>query len=343
MIIKENVSLLPYNTFKINVIAKRFSFFSGVEELQELPEFAKPSRERLLILAGGSNLLFTGDFDGLVLKNEVGGIDLVAEDEDYVYVRAGAGENWHRFVRYCLDRDWAGVENLSLIPGSVGAGPMQNIGAYGVEIREVFQELEAYHIREKKVYTFSLNDCEFGYRESVFKRKYRGQFVILNVVFRLRKRPVFNTQYGAIREELEKMGVGELSIQAISRAVIHIRSSKLPDPAVIGNAGSFFKNPEVSADKFTALREGFPGILGYPVNGEAGGSGKVKLAAGWLIEQCGWKGYRRGDAGCHAAQALVLVNYGKATGKEIYELSTEILQSVKDRFGVELEREVNIV
>ncbi len=243
---------------------------------------------------------------------------------------------------YCLDRDWAGVENLSLIPGSVGAGPMQNIGAYGVEIREVFCELEAYHIRERKVYTFSLNDCAFGYRESVFKKKYRGEFVILSVLFRLHKRPVFNTRYGAIREELDKMGVQELSIRAISQAVINIRSSKLPDPAVVGNAGSFFKNPEVAGDVFARLREAFPAIVGYPV-GDPADSVKVKLAAGWLIEQCGWKGFRRGDAGCHASQALVLVNYGHATGSEIYDLSTEILQSVKAKFGVELEREVNII
>ena len=328
----ENASLKTYNTFGIDVKARWLSSFSSQEELS-----ASLSGRPLFILGGGSNILFTRDFDGLVLRNEIKGVELVREDEHYVYVRAGAGENWHGFVQHCLHRNWAGVENLSLIPGNVGAAPMQNIGAYGVEIKEVFYELSAYDLAEKKVYTFSLNDCAFGYRESVFKQRYKGRFVILDVTFRLNKFPKFHTEYGAIREELEKMGVKELSIQAISQAVVRIRQSKLPDPAEIGNAGSFFKNPTVSNEKFASLTKAFPGIVGYPV--DAG----VKLAAGWLIEQCGWKGYRKGDAGCHARQALVLVNYGHAGGREIYDLSEEILQSVKAKFGVELEREVNII
>jgi UDP-N-acetylmuramate dehydrogenase len=341
--VKENISLKSYNTFGIDASARYFSFFATTDQLADLVAMTPAPP---LILGGGSNLLFTRDIDGLVLKNEIGGIDLVLEEEDYVYIKAGAGESWHSFVLHCLDRDWAGVENLSLIPGSVGAAPMQNIGAYGVEIKDVFYELEAYDLDEQKVYTFSLNDCEFGYRESVFKRKYRDRFVILNVTFRLRKHPVFHTSYGAIREELEKMGVSQLSIKAISQAVINIRSSKLPDPKVIGNAGSFFKNPTIPNARFEALRAGFPGIVGYPnppdQTGAAGGD-STKLAAGWLIEQCGWKGFRRGDAGCHARQALVLVNYGKASGQEIYDLSEEILLSVDRKFGVRLEREVNII
>lgn len=332
--IVEYASLKEYNTFGIDVKARWLSVFDSQSALSEA---LAARRGALLILGGGSNILLTRDFDGLVLRNEIKGIELVREDEHYVYVRVGAGENWHGFVQHALQRNWAGVENLSLIPGSVGAAPMQNIGAYGVEIKEVFYELSAYHLAEKKVYTFSLNDCEFGYRESVFKRRYKGQFIILDVTFRLNKAPRFHTEYGAIREELEKMGVKDLTIQAISEAVIHIRRSKLPDPAQIGNAGSFFKNPTISVSKFEALKVAFPGIVGYP--GPAG----VKLAAGWLIEQCGWKGYRKGDAGCHARQALVLVNYGHATGQEIYDLSEEILQSVKTKFGVELEREVNII
>ncbi|HTI92461.1 MAG TPA: UDP-N-acetylmuramate dehydrogenase [Puia sp.] len=339
----ENISLKPYNTFGIDVAAHYFSSFATQEQLAEL---IATTPAPPLILGGGSNLLFTRDIDGLVLKNEIGGIDLVLEDEEYVYVKAGAGENWHSFVLHCLDRDWAGVENLSLIPGSVGAAPMQNIGAYGVEIKDVFHELDAYDLNEQKVYTFSLNDCEFGYRESVFKRKYRDRFVIINVTFRLRKQPVFHTSYGAIREELEKMGVSQLSIRAISQAVINIRSSKLPDPKVIGNAGSFFKNPTVPNAQFEVLRTAFPGIIGYPNPPDQAGvvsGSSTKLAAGWLIEQCGWKGYRRGDAGCHARQALVLVNYGKASGEEIYDLSEEILLSVERKFGVVLEREVNII
>jgi len=333
--ILENVSLKGYNTFGIDVSARWLSSFGSQEELREL--LSGPADRPLLILGGGSNILFIRDFDGLVLRNEVRGIDVVREDDHYIYVRAGAGENWHGFVQHALQRNWAGVENLSLIPGNVGAAPMQNIGAYGVEIKQVFYELSAYHLGEHKVYTFSLNDCAFGYRESVFKRRYKGQFIILDVTFRFPKVPKFHTEYGAIREELEKMGVEKPSIQAVSEAVIRIRQSKLPDPAVIGNAGSFFKNPTVTAEEFARLREVFSGIVGYPVDGG------VKLAAGWLIEQCGWKGYRKGDAGCHAQQALVLVNYGHAGGREIYDLSEEILQSVKAKFGVELEREVNII
>jgi UDP-N-acetylmuramate dehydrogenase len=215
---------------------------------------------------------------------------------------------------------------------------MQNIGAYGVEIRESFHELRAFHLAEKTNYIFGLKDCQFGYRDSVFKNKYKDQFVITDVTYRLNKIPKYNTSYGVVEQELEKMEVKELSIAAISQAVINIRSSKLPDPAVIGNAGSFFKNPSVSKEKFRELKSGFGNIIGYE-----NADGTVKLAAAWLIEQCGWKGFRRGDAGCHEKQALVLVNYGNASGKEIYDLGKEIEQSVKEKFGVELEREVNII
>jgi UDP-N-acetylmuramate dehydrogenase len=280
-------------------------------------------------------VLFRGDFNGVVLLNEIKGVDLVDEDEDYVYVRAGAGENWNGLVQYAIGRDWAGLENLSLIPGNVGAAPMQNIGAYGVEIRDVFWELEAWNLAERRVQTFTPDDCAFGYRESVFKGRLKGQYVILNVVLRLRKEPIFHTSYGALREEL---GNRELSIRAISEAVIRIRRSKLPDPAEIGNAGSFFKNPTIPAARFEELKGKFPEMVAYPAEG-----GNMKLAAGWLIEQCGWKGFRRGDAGVHARQALVLVNYGNARGEEIYALSEEVAQSVRLKFGVELEREVNIV
>jgi UDP-N-acetylmuramate dehydrogenase len=274
-----------------------------------------------------------------VLRNRIGGIELVDEDEAYVYVRAGAGESWHGFVEYCIGRGWAGVENLSLIPGSVGAAPMQNIGAYGVELKAVFFELEAFHIAERKAYIFSGNDCEFGYRESVFKQRFQGEFVILSVTFRLCKRPVFKTAYGAIGEELERMGVKELSIRVISQAVIAIRRSKLPDPAEIGNAGSFFKNPTIADEQFDELQAEYPGIVGY----HNMGTDTTKLAAGWLIEQCGWKGFRRGDAGVHSRQALVLVNYGNAKGAELLELSRDIANSVQEKFGVELETEVNVI
>lgn len=337
MQIEENVSLKPFNTFGIDAKARYFSAFRSEFELEETL-VSKPPVQPVFILGGGSNILLTGDFNGLVLKNEIKGIEEIKEDENYVYVKAGAGENWHAFVQYCIKHNFAGVENLSLIPGNVGASPMQNIGAYGVEIKDVFYDLEAYHVEENKCYTFSLNDCEFGYRDSIFKRKYKDRFVILNVTLRLRKKPVFHTQYGAIKDELQKMGIQDLSIQAISQAVINIRTSKLPDPAIIGNAGSFFKNPSVLQEQFLKIKENFPNVVAYPNN-----DGSIKLAAGWMIEQCGWKGVRKGDAGCHSNQALVLVNYGHATGKEIYSLSQEILDSVKEKFGVTLEREVNVI
>jgi UDP-N-acetylmuramate dehydrogenase len=335
--VHENYSLRPYNSFGMDVSARWFAGFSSVEELAEL-QLRMPAGDQPLILGGGSNILFTRDYDGWVLKNEIKGIELLREDAHHLYVRAGAGENWHQFVQYCLHRNWAGMENLSLIPGNVGASPMQNIGAYGVEIKEVFYELEAYNLSEKKVVIFTLNDCDFGYRESVFKRQFKGEFVILSVTYCLHKTPHFKTGYGAITEELEKMGVKELSIQAISQAVINIRRSKLPDPAVIGNAGSFFKNPEVEEAVFSSLQVTYPNIVGYPLP-----NGRVKLAAGWLIEQCGWKGYRQGDAGCHEKQALVLVNYGHASGADIFHISTAILETVQEKFGVLLEREVNII
>ncbi|MGB3006239.1 MAG: UDP-N-acetylmuramate dehydrogenase [Chitinophagaceae bacterium] len=336
MKMQENISLRPLNTFGIDAKARFFATFKDTNELSEL--LTPDSRLQTLILGGGSNILLTKDFEGLVLKNEIRGIAELHEDPEYVYVRAGAGENWHQFVLYCIERNWGGIENLSLIPGNVGASPMQNIGAYGVEIDDVFWDLEAYHLKEKKVVTFTPSDCEFGYRESVFKRKYKDQFAILNVTYRLRKKPRFNTSYGAIAQELEKMGVKELSIKAISDAVIDIRTSKLPDPKEMGNAGSFFKNPTVSKEKFETLKKMFENIVGHENI-----DGSVKLAAGWLIEQCGWKGYRKGDAGCYDKQALVLVNYGKATGKEIYNLGEEILQSVKEKFNIILEIEVNII
>lgn len=336
MLISENVLLRPYNTFGIAAQARYFAAFTTVDELKEL--LVRFKDQPGMILGGGSNVLFTKDFDGVILKNELKGITVVKEDADFIYVKAGAGESWHGFVMENIKHDRAGLENLSLIPGNVGASPMQNIGAYGVEIKDTFYSLEALHLQEGTVVTFNNEDCAFGYRESVFKHKYKGQFAILSVTYKLRKRPSFNTSYGAIEEELKQMGVQELSIQAISQAVINIRSSKLPDPAKIGNAGSFFKNPTVDVSTYERLKAGFPNVVAYPVDG-----GLFKLAAGWLIEQAGWKGYRAGDAGVHAKQALVLVNYGDAKGGDIYGLSQQILDSVEEKFGVLLEREVNII
>lgn len=337
MMIQENVSLRPFNTFGIDARAKYFAGFDSMEALREILHSPLSASHSQLVLGGGSNMLLTKNFDGIVLKNAIKGLDVIREDADHIYLKAGAGENWHGLVMHCVKNNYAGIENLSLIPGNVGASPMQNIGAYGVEIKDVFHELEAFHIKDGYTRTFNREECAFGYRESVFKNKHKGEFIITSVTYRLNKTPVFNTTYGAINTELQKMGVQELSIQAVSQAVINIRSSKLPDPKEVGNAGSFFKNPIISNPQFEELKQKFPDVVAFPA-----GEG-TKLAAGWLIEQCGWKGYRNGDAGCYPKQALVLVNYGHAKGGEIFELSEAIIRSVKDKFGVTLEREVNIV
>jgi UDP-N-acetylmuramate dehydrogenase len=338
MQVHENYSLKNYNTFGVAAIAKHFATFFSEEELKESLEESKSILSKM-ILGGGSNILFTKDFDGLVLKNEISGINIISEDEEFIFINAGAGVKWHSFVMFCVNNNFSGVENLSLIPGNVGASPMQNIGAYGVEIKDVFCRLEALHLKEKVRTTFSAKDCQFGYRESVFKNKYKEQFAILNVTYRLKKNPVFNISYGAIEAELQKMNVKELSVKSISDAVISIRSSKLPSPKIIGNAGSFFKNPVIGGHELLALKELIDqNIPFYKIDEE-----HFKIPAGWLIEKCGWKGFRKDDAGCYEKQALVLVNYGNATGKEIYNLSEEIKISVKEKFGIQLEREVNIL
>jgi UDP-N-acetylmuramate dehydrogenase len=332
----QNISLKKYNTFGIDVSAKYFAAFSTIDELAALLDQA-PGKQ-VLILGGGSNILFTKNVEGFVLKNELKGIQLIKEDAHYYYVKAAAGENWHGFVMHCIHHNYAGLENLSLIPGNVGASPMQNIGAYGVEIKDVFESLEALNKADKTIHTFSPNDCAFGYRESIFKSKYKDRFIILSVTLRLNKIPFFNTSYGAIEQELEKMHVKDLSIQAISQAVINIRSNKLPDPVKIGNAGSFFKNPTISSEKFKSLERSHSNMPRYIIDDR-----RVKIPAAWLIEQCGWKGYRKGDAGVHIYQPLVLVNYNNANGSDIYKLSEKIQHSVKDKFGIELEREVNVI
>ena len=338
MQIFKNHPLKNYNTFCIDSYAKYFTTFSSVDELKNLFQSGIYKNEPKFILGGGSNILFTKDFNGLVLKNEISEIKTIHEEEKYVYVKVGAGVNWHQFVLHCIRKNFAGVENLSLIPGNVGASPMQNIGAYGVEIKDVFYSLEAYNYKENRIINFTLNDCEFGYRESVFKKKYKNQFAILDVTFRLNKIPDYNISYGAIEEELKKMHIEQLSIKAISDAVINIRTSKLPDPKLVGNAGSFFKNPEINEHELHKLKLIKTDVPFYKITDD-----KFKIPAGWLIEQCGWKGYRKGDAGCYDKQALVLVNYGNAKGNEILELSKEIKKSVENMFALILETEVNII
>ena len=330
----ENVSLKSYNSFGIDAYCRYFSAFENEAQLAEL----LTNRVNMMVLGGGSNVLFTKNFDGLILQNKIAGIKVIKEDNEHVYVKSGAGEKWNDLVNFCLEHNLAGMENMALIPGSVGASPMQNIGAYGIEVKDVFYSLEAFNIESKKTEMFSNADCAFGYRESIFKNELKGQYIITNVTFRLNRKPVFNTSYGAIEEELSRLGIEEISIQAIALAVSNIRRSKLPDPAVTGNAGSFFKNPEIPNELYKDLITKYPAMPGYPQPHE-----QVKIAAGWMIEQCGWKGFRRGDAGCHPKQALVLVNYGTASGEEIYALSAEIIESVYEKFGVNLTREVNII
>ncbi len=338
MRISRHVSLKNLNTFGIEVEAKAFATFINGTDLEEI--FADESVNQLphMILGGGSNLLFTKNYEGLILKNNVRGFACIGEDDNHYYVKAGAGENWHQFVLQCIEKNYAGLENLSLIPGNVGASPMQNIGAYGIEIKDIFESLEAYDLSNGKIVHFSAETCEFGYRESVFKRKFKNQFIILSVTFKLFKNPQINVSYGAIENELNQLGIKNPGIADVSQAVINIRNSKLPNPAVLGNAGSFFKNPVVSRDVLEKILSEYPDAPHYPAAGN-----EVKLAAGWLIEKAGWKGKRVGNCGMHEKQALVLVNYGGATGGEIYDLSTMVLESIKSQFGVELEREVNII
>lgn len=338
MNISFHTDLRPYNSFHISTTAAGFAAFSNLEMLQEILHMpAAKQFARSMLLGGGSNILFTQPFDGLILKNEIAGIGVVGETDDHVLVKAGGGVAWHYFVMHAVANNWGGVENLALIPGSVGASPIQNIGAYGVEIKDVLHSLEAYHLQDGSLAHFKNAECGFGYRDSVFKKKYKGEFAILSVTFQLNKHPQLNTSYGAIEQELERMGISGPTIKEVSEAVINIRQSKLPDPDKIGNAGSFFKNPVISGAQFEELKKSYPFMPGFP-----GPDGTTKVPAAWLIEQCGWKGFRKNDAGVHHWQPLVLVNYGNATGKEIFELSESILQSVKQRFAIILEREVNI-
>ena len=334
--IEHNVEISPLTTFGVPCVAKRFARFSNIEELRQI--LLQRGDDSLLVLGGGSNILFTKNFNGLVLLNEIKGTEIVEENSDYIIIKAGAGEVWHDFVVHCVQNNWGGIENLSLIPGSVGASPIQNIGAYGVEIKDVFEELEALEITTGEIHRFSMNECKFGYRDSLFKNEAKGHYIIISVTYRLQKNARINTRYGVIESELEKAGIVNPGISDVSEAVIAIRRSKLPDPREIGNAGSFFKNPVIEKEILQKIQENYPDVPQYPADND-----HVKLAAGWLIEKAGWKGYRMGNFGVHRLQALVLVNYGGSTGEEIYDLSENIINDVYLKFGVRLEREVNIM
>lgn len=335
---EENKSLKHYNTFGLEVSAKYFVETDSVEEIIIALNFAKENNLQIMLINGGSNMLLTHDFDGLVLKLNLKGIQIVSENEDFAEVKVMSGENWHEFVQWTLQQDFGGLENLSLIPGNAGTAPIQNIGAYGVEVKDSIKELSALEISTGKLRKFTNAECKFGYRDSVFKNEYKNQFIIIDVTFNLTKtNHQLHTEYGAIQSELEKLNIQKPTIQDVSKAVINIRQSKLPDPKDIGNSGSFFKNPVISKSEFEKIREKYPEISAYRSGDE------VKVAAGWLIEKAGWKGKRFGDAGVHEKQALVLVNYGNATGQEIYDLSQRIVDDIYEKFGINLEREVNIL
>ncbi|MGM9477750.1 UDP-N-acetylmuramate dehydrogenase [Pedobacter sp. GSP4] len=335
--IQENISLKPYNSFGIDVKASFFAEIFSESDLSALFKNELVKTQQLFIIGGGSNVLFTKNYEGLVVKISIKGIQSETKGEQ-VLVTAGAGEVWNDFVNYCVEHGFAGVENLSLIPGTVGASPIQNIGAYGVELKDVFESCTAFEIKTGKIKTFSYADCHFGYRESIFKGELKGQYIITSVTFSLSSEAKINTSYGAIETELHQRGIENPGIADVSAAVAHIRVSKLPDPSTIGNAGSFFKNPVIEKHEFADVVAKHPDVVHYATSDD-----KIKLAAGWLIEQCGWKGKVVGQTGTWKNQALVLVNHGNATGTEVYNFSEQIIDSVKSTFGVTLEREVNIL
>ena len=331
---QKDVSLLPYNTFGIDVKSKKFVSVRSTDELKAV--LNQNQEKRLLVLGGGSNLLLTKDFEGLTLRIENRGIEIVQEEQSSAKVKVAAGENWHDFVLWCLDNDLGGVENLALIPGNVGAAPIQNIGAYGVELREVFESCEAISIETGEVKIFKKDECDFGYRNSIFKNTLKGKYIIFSVQFNLNKPPhALNISYKGLSEKLEGKII---NIQSIAQAVIEIRTSKLPDLKKIGNCGSFFKNPVITLIKFNDLKQQYPDIPHYPDQ-----EGKIKIPAAWLIDTLGYKGYRNHDAGVHPNQALVLVNHGNATGAEIKKLAQQIRNKVKEKFAINLEFEVNIL
>jgi UDP-N-acetylmuramate dehydrogenase len=337
MNIQKNISLKEYNTFGID---KKANFFIQVSTTQEVIQALKEAKKiglPIFVLGGGSNILLTKDIEALVIKININGYKLLKEDQHHVWVQVGAGEIWHDFVQKAIASNWAGIENLSLIPGTVGASPMQNIGAYGVEIKEVFDSLEAINIHTLEPRTFDYSQCGFGYRDSIFKRQAKDQYIITKVVFRLNKTPIFNINYGAIENTLKEMKIKTLSLEAISKAIIYIRQSKLPNPKLVGNAGSFFKNPTITEIKYQELQKKYPNIPGY--ENEEG----VKVPAAWLLENAGWKGKTFGQVGVHRHHPLVLVNYGNGEGSAIRELSIQIQKDIEEKFGIGLQPEVNIV
>jgi UDP-N-acetylmuramate dehydrogenase len=335
-VIQENVPLKPFNTFHLDVTSR---YLIDLENVSQVTDFVTSDYFRIrprFVLGGGSNVLFMNDYDGLVIRPLIKGIVKIGEDGDSVQVRAGAGENWDSFVAWCVQENLGGIENLSLIPGTVGASPIQNIGAYGIEVKDAIDTVEAVIMDSGKITLLTAKECRFGYRDSIFKQELRDKAIITHVTFKLHKKHHLKISYGELEREVNKHP--EISIKTVREAIISIRRNKLPDPDEIGNAGSFFKNPEVTEDRFASLRSLYPDIPGYSLD-----SGKVKLSAAWLIDQCGWKGKRSGNTGSYHKQPLILVNYGDASGREIMDVAREIQVSVSGRFSLLLEMEVNVV
>ncbi|WP_298394858.1 UDP-N-acetylmuramate dehydrogenase [Flavobacterium sp.] len=337
MQIHNNFSLKKYNTFGIEAKAKQFVAVHNLDDLKSI--LKNHALDKKFILGGGSNMLLTKDIDALVIHIDLKGKKIIKEDDDFVWVESQAGENWHEFVLWTIDQNFGGLENMSLIPGNVGTTPVQNIGAYGTEIKDTFVSCQAMNILSQEMKSFTKEDCNFGYRESIFKQEARDKYVITSVVFKLTKRNhKINTSYGDITKELEKQNVITPTLKDVSDAVIAIRKSKLPDPKELGNSGSFFKNPVISKEQFLKVQEQFPDVKYFEVSPK-----EVKVPAGWLIENAGLKGYRKDDAGVHKNQALVIVNYGNATGKELLELSKYVQKTVFDKYGIAIEAEVNVI
>lgn len=338
MSILEYISLKPYNTFGVDACARYFCRINSMENIKHIIQEELQYYNKHLIIGGGSNVLFCNDFDGLVIVNEIIGIHVVKEDHEFAWVEAYSGTVWHDLVQYCVSKNWGGIENLSLIPGTAGAAPIQNIGAYGAELKDVFVSLTAIDMDTAEEVVFTKEDCQFGYRSSTFKTSVKGKYFIYSIKLKLAKQPTLNTAYGDIRQVLEDKNIKQPTIKDVADAVICIRSSKLPNPKEIGNAGSFFKNPEVSKVLAEQLKANYPDMPLYPIDDM-----QVKIPAAWLIEQCGWKGKQVGQTGNHAKQALVIVNYGNAKGQEIWEHAMQVQQSVKEKFDILLEPEVNVI
>ncbi len=338
MEIAKDFSLKKFNTFAVDASTRAFVNAGDEDEMFEILSADGLKLYPKFILGGGSNVLFTRDYEGLIIKNSIPGIEIVKQDESSAIVEAGAGVKWNDLVNYCVDRNLGGIENLALIPGTAGAAPIQNIGAYGEELSETFYSLRGFYIDTVIPGVFYKNDCMFGYRDSIFKNELKNRFVVTKVQLMLNKNPELKTGYGNVRDELEKTGQNKFTIRNIRDVIVKIRKEKLPDPEVIGNAGSFFKNPEIKPEHYNLLKENFPDIKAYPL-----ANGNIKLPAAWLIDKAGWKGHRKGNTGTHQRQALVIVNHGNASGEEILHLAKDIKRTVYEKFGVVLEEEVNII